>query len=62
MAPVDEETSGEGMGFGHRDLRFGVLERALRDLEPAVRTDLQNEAITCSQIRVNDRIGRGGLK
>lgn len=54
MAPVDEETSGEGMGFGHRDLRFGVLERALRDLEPAVRTDLQNEAITCSEIWVND--------
>lgn len=39
------EEKGEDMEAGFRDFAVTVLERAAMDLEPAIRADLQKEAI-----------------
>ena len=49
MVPEVEE-NGEAIGVEFRDFGVTILERAARDLDPAIRTDLQKEAISGSKV------------
>ncbi|KAM1348832.1 hypothetical protein PS1_002951 [Malus domestica] len=54
------EANGDAMAAGFKELRevwVRALERAM-DLEPAIRADLQKEAISCSQDMGFERIRR----
>jgi hypothetical protein len=51
----------EGMDLGLRDFGVRVLEQEARDLEPSDRADLQNEAISGSEVlgSVGNEFGLG---
>ena len=47
MVPEAEEKGEEKMGVEFRDFGLRTLERAAMEREPAIRADLQKEAIFC---------------
>lgn len=47
MVPEAEEKGEEKMGVEFRDFGVRTLERAAMEREPAIRADLQKEAIFC---------------